>query len=133
MVVKKSLVAAGILLFLVGSITGYFAWSIPRDVKAENLLKQARQDLQKGDREDARKKFEQVITQYPRTDAGAAAMYALFRMVDQDRNDLRAEIDRELRQLEKARLQDQSQLKEQVDKISKDAADAAKKAEVKKA
>lgn len=133
MAVKKSLVATGILLFLVGALAGYLAWSIPKDVKAESLLKDARQDLRKGNREDARKKFEQVITQYPRTDAGAAAMYALFRMVDQDRADLRAEIDRQLKQLEAARMQDQSRLKQQVDQMSKDAEAAARKAEVKKA
>jgi hypothetical protein len=133
MAVRKSLVAIGFLLFLFGGVAGYFAWSIPRDVKAEVLLRQARKDLQKGNRDDARRKFELVITQYPRTDAGAAAMYALFRMVDQDRADLKADIDRQMKQLASARAQDQSRLTE-VEQMSKDAAAAAaKKPEVTKA
>ena len=109
---KGSLIATAIIFLLLGAVAGYLAVSIPRDVKAEALLKEARLDLQKNDREGARRKFEQVITKYPRTDAGAAAMYALFRMVDQDRNELKAQIDRQLKEIQASQQSSQTRLSE---------------------
>lgn len=109
---KGSLIATAILLLLVGGVAGYLAVSIPRDVKAEAILREARVSLQKNDREGARRKFEQVITQYPRTDSGAAAMYALFRMVDLDRAELKAQIDKQLGEIEASQKVSQNRLSE---------------------
>ncbi|HVT03998.1 MAG TPA: hypothetical protein VHL58_11575 [Thermoanaerobaculia bacterium] len=109
---KGSLIATAIIFLLLGGVAGYFAISIPRDVKAEALLGEARVALQKNNRDGARKKFEQVITQFPRTDSGAAAMYALFRMVDQDRAELKAQIDKQLRDIQASQKISQSRLSE---------------------
>jgi|GEM_PF-2710539 len=109
---KGSLIATAIIFLLLGAVGGYLALSIPRDIRAEAILREARDSLQKNDREGARRKFEQVITQYPRTDSGGAAMYALFRMVDQDRNELKAQLDRQLREIQASQKSSQTRLTE---------------------
>lgn len=87
-----SFVATGLVFLVIGAVAVYLAITIPNDVKAETLLKEARSELQAGDRDDARQKFETVIKNHPRTDAAAAASYALFRLLDQDRKDLEEQI-----------------------------------------
>ena len=85
------LIAIGALL--VGAGIAWVAISVPRDVRAETLLKDARAKLQKGDREGARKSFGEITKTYPRTDAAAAASYALFRLSEQEAAELRVKLD----------------------------------------
>ena len=77
-----------IVFLLLGATGVYLALSIPNDIRAEALLIAARSDLQSGKRDEAREKFETVVKNYPRTDAAAAASFALFRLLDQDRKEL---------------------------------------------
>jgi hypothetical protein len=85
------LIALGALL--IGASAAWVAISVPRDVRAEALLKDARAKLQTGDREGARKSFQEIVKSYPRTDAAAAASYALFRLGEQEAAELRARLD----------------------------------------
>jgi hypothetical protein len=85
------LIAIGALLL--GAGVAWVALSVPRDIRAEALLKDARAKLQKGDREGARKSFQEITKSFPRTDAAAAAAYALFRLSEQDAAELRGRLE----------------------------------------
>ncbi|HXI12821.1 MAG TPA: hypothetical protein VNM92_09250 [Thermoanaerobaculia bacterium] len=73
------------ILFLVAGITAtYFALSIPNDIRAEALLRTARNDLRAGKRDAARVSLEEIVRKYHRTDAAAAATTSLIAMVAAD-------------------------------------------------
>lgn len=79
---------AAIVLVFVGGVVVYFALSIPRDIRAEGLLAEARQSLEKKDRKAAREKLTMIVRDYPRTDAAAAATFALFRLDSDEKEDI---------------------------------------------
>ncbi|HVR43173.1 MAG TPA: hypothetical protein VMS56_06955 [Thermoanaerobaculia bacterium] len=91
-----TLVLAGVL---VGVAIAWVALSVPRDVRAEAMLREARTSLENGERDAARRSFRRVLRDYPRTDAAAAALFALLRIDEQELASLRARIDRLERQL----------------------------------
>lgn len=93
MIRRAVAILIAIVALLIGAGAAWVAISVPRDVRAETLLKDARTRLQKGDREGARKSLQEIAKSYPRTDAGAAASYALFRMSEQEAAELRAKLD----------------------------------------
>ena len=95
-----------ILLVAAGAVGAYLVVTIPRDIEAEKLLKQAREELKTDQRDEARKAFESVIQKYPRTDAAGAAINALFRMNDQER----AAINQQLAALKKATQTDRTRI-----------------------
>lgn len=120
-------IASALLFLAIGGLTVYFALSIPNDIRAEALLKEARTDLQAGRKDEARGKFEEVVRNYPRTDAAAAATYALFRMVDQERRELESRVEK-LRSERAAVLKQMGELGLRVDDASRQAKEAAAKA-----
>lgn len=81
-----------VLSLIVGGAIVYLFMSIPNDLQAENLLTQARADLQKKDRDAAREKLTTIVRDYPRTDAAAAASFALFRLLLEDRRELQRRV-----------------------------------------
>lgn len=81
------------ILLAIGAASAWFALSIPNDIQAEKLLREARQDLKDGKREAARKSLSTLVQQYPRTNAAAAAHAALFEMIENDRRKLAADLD----------------------------------------
>jgi hypothetical protein len=92
---------AAVVLIIVGGVVVYFALSIPRDIRAEGLLAEARESLEKKDREAAREKLTMIVRDYPRTDAAAAATFALFRIDSAEKHDLDA-LRRKVTELEKS-------------------------------
>lgn len=81
------------ILLAIGAASAWFALSIPNDIQAEKLLREARQDLKDGKREAARKSLSTLVQQYPRTNAAAAAHAALFEMIENDRRKMAADLD----------------------------------------
>lgn len=79
---------------ILGGLAVYLALTVPNDLKADALLKQARQDLAAGKGELAGDALAQVVRKYPRTDAAAAATVALVRLGQQERDALAAELAR---------------------------------------
>jgi thioredoxin-like negative regulator of GroEL len=75
-----------------GAVLAWFAMAIPRDIRAEAMLREARTHLEQEERNEAREKFEQVVREYPRTDAAAAASVALFRFHVEERDRLEQQI-----------------------------------------
>lgn len=93
MIRRAALLSIILLALATGALVAWVALSVPRDVSAQGVLREARDALRAGEVETARTKLQQVIKDYPRTDAAAAASYALFRLDDQDRAELRSRIE----------------------------------------
>ena len=90
--VKPLLILTGIVSAILGALTVYLMLSVPNDLRADSLLKDARADLEKKSNDEARKKLSSIVQQYPRTDAAAAAMVALMALADTDRQRLEREL-----------------------------------------
>ena len=92
MIRRATAILFAVLTLLIGAGAAWVAASVPRDIRAETLLKDARARLQEGKKDEARQTLHEIVKSYPRTDAAAAASYALFRLVDQERKELAARI-----------------------------------------
>jgi len=91
--IRTTLIATAILSMIIGAVVVYLVLSVPNDLRADALLKQARQDLNAGKVNDARVSLRKIVQQYPRTDAAAAATVALVTIGDSEREKLRRELD----------------------------------------
>src|SRR5258708_17799310 len=78
---------------ILGGVAVYRALTVPNDVQAGALMKQARADMQRGDEEEARQSLARVLQQYPRTDAAAAATVALSTLEASDRQRLARQVE----------------------------------------
>ncbi|HKR62776.1 MAG TPA: tetratricopeptide repeat protein [Thermoanaerobaculia bacterium] len=88
MKVRTLLVLTAIVSSILGAIVVYLVLSVPNDLRADAMLKQARAELAKNDEDKARQSLSKIIQQYPRTDAAAAATVALATLGHKDREDL---------------------------------------------
>lgn len=106
MVRKTVLALIALALIAMGSATTYLALSVPNDMRAEAILRQARIDLNRNARAEARERLRTVVEHYPRTDAAATAINILFRLEEQDRAKLLTEIEtlRKLREADQKRI-----------------------------
>jgi hypothetical protein len=91
--IRPLLVVTALLSSLLGAVAVYLALTVPNDLQASALLKQARTDMSAGNNERARLSLTRVIQQYPRTDAAAAATVALSSIEAQERQRLVVRID----------------------------------------
>lgn len=85
MIRRTTLVLASLLLLTIGAAAAWVALTVPRDVQAQSILRDARTLLRQGNPTEARGKFLEVLENYPRTDAAAAAAFALFRIEQRER------------------------------------------------
>lgn len=81
---RAALILTALVFLIVGAMAAYFAMSIPNDIRAEALLRSARNDLRDGKREPARQSLETIVRSYPRTDAAATATVALIGLIVAD-------------------------------------------------
>lgn len=88
MKVRTVLTFTGIVSAILGALVVYLILSVPNDLRADSLLKQARTDMTAGNNEKARASLKQIVQQYPRTDAAAAATVALVSLAEKERDDL---------------------------------------------
>src|SRR5215211_6524299 len=86
--VRGFLVLTGIVSSILGALVVYLILSVPNDLRADGLLKQARDDMKNGKDDKARQSLMNIVQQYPRTDAAAAATVALVTLAQKDRDDL---------------------------------------------
>jgi hypothetical protein len=82
------MVLSGIVSAILGALVVYLILSVPNDLRADGLLKEARKDITAGQNEKARASLLKVVQQYPRTDAAAAATAALVSLGQKDRDEL---------------------------------------------
>jgi hypothetical protein len=73
---------------LLGALVVWLVLSVPNDLQADALLKDARRHLTDGKNDEARASLTKIVQQYPRTDAAAAATVALVSLADKEHNDL---------------------------------------------
>jgi thioredoxin-like negative regulator of GroEL len=88
MKVRSLLTFTGIVSSILGALVVYLIMSVPNDLRADSLLKEAREQLKEGKNVEARQSLSKIVQQYPRTDAAAAATAALVHLGDKDRDDL---------------------------------------------
>lgn len=88
MKVRPLLYLTSIVSAILGATVVYLVLSVPNDLRADALLKNARKDIADGDHDRARVSLSKVVQQYPRTDAAAAATVALVSLAQKDRDDL---------------------------------------------
>ena len=96
------LILLALLLVSAGAMGAWFAVTIPNDLKAESLLKDARTAVKEDRRPEARTKLETIVREHPRTDAAAVAAQTLFHMDAQERDAM----DKRLAAVERARQDD---------------------------
>jgi hypothetical protein len=71
-----------------GALIVYLILSVPNDLRADALLKDARKYIEAGQTSEARAALTKVVQHYPRTDAAAAATVALVSLASKDHDDL---------------------------------------------
>ena len=93
MKVRTLLIATAIVSSILGAVIAYLVLTVPNDLAANALLKQAHKDIAAGKTDKARESLSRVIQQYPRTDGAAAATVALMRLGVQERDRLARQLD----------------------------------------
>ena len=88
MKVRPLLYLTAFVSAVIGATVLYLLLSVPNDLRADSLLKTARQDITDGRNDRARDSLKKIVQQYPRTDAAAAATVALISLAQKDRDDL---------------------------------------------
>src|SRR6185436_5456751 len=73
---------------ILGALIVYLVLSVPNDLRADALLKDARKHIEAGKTPEARTALTKIVQQYPRTDAAAAATVALVSLASKDHDDL---------------------------------------------
>jgi hypothetical protein len=96
--VRTLLIATAIVSSILGAVIAYLVLTVPNDLAANALLKQAHKDIAAGKTDKARESLSRVIQQYPRTDGAAAATVALMRLGVQERDRLARQLDAVRRQ-----------------------------------
>ena len=86
--VRGVLILTGIVSSILGALVVYLVLSVPNDLRADALLKQAPQDIAEKDTDKARQTLLKIVQQYPRTDAAAAATAAVLWLDKKERDDL---------------------------------------------
>ena|SRR5688572_22200669 len=90
--VRPLLYLTAFVAAILGATAAYLALSVPNDLRADALLKDARKDLTDGNNDKARTSLSKIVLQYPRTDAAAAATVALASLSKKERDDLARDI-----------------------------------------
>lgn len=88
MTVRPLLYLTAIVSAILGATVVYLVLSVPNDLRADALMKTARQEITNGNHEKARQSLAKIVQQYPRTDAAAAATVALSSLEKKERDDL---------------------------------------------
>ena len=92
MKVRRLLVLTALVSSILGAIVVYLFLTVPNDLKADSLLKEARGHIAARRTDQAHDTLVRVIQQYPRTDAAAAATVALVNLEEQQRERIEAEL-----------------------------------------
>lgn len=93
MKVRMLLIGTGLVSAILGATIAYLVLTVPNDLAADALMKQAHKDISAGKLDKGRDSLSRVIQQYPRTDAAAAATVALMRLGVQERDRLARQLD----------------------------------------
>ena len=90
--IRPLLILTGIFSAILGAIVVYLVLSVPNDLRADSLLRDAKKEIDAKKHDAARQKLVSIVQQYPRTDAAAAATAALMTLADSERQKLEHDI-----------------------------------------
>jgi TolA-binding protein len=88
MKIRPLLMLTALVSSILGAVVVYLVLSVPNDLRADALMKEARTHIQDGSNDKARDSLKKIMQQYPRTDAAAAAAVALDSLAQKERDDL---------------------------------------------
>src|ERR1051325_11459114 len=88
MKVRTLLTMTAFVSSILGAVIVYLVLSVPNDLRADALMKEARKDITAGNTTKARDALTKIVQQYPRTDAAAAATVALVSLANKEHEDL---------------------------------------------
>jgi len=91
--VRTVIITTALLSSILGAVAVYFVLTIPNDVQADAMLKEARESIATGENAEGRETLIKIVQQYPRTNAAAAATAALVTIADEERQKLGREIE----------------------------------------
>ena len=114
---RSLLVITAMVSCVLGAAVVWLVLTVPNDIAAESLLKDARKSIEAHDNAKARASLTKIVQQYPRTDAAAAATVALVALGDQERQKLAADIDT----LHKDTQTQLQSMQQKIDELSKPA------------
>jgi len=86
--IRLALYLTAFVSAMLGATVVYLILSVPNDLRADAMLKTARQQMSAGNNDEARESLSRIVQQYPRTDAAAAATVALSSLGKKERDDL---------------------------------------------
>ena len=115
--VRSLLVITALLSSALAAVVVYLVLTVPNDVPAAALLKQARKEIAASQNDKARQSLAKIVQQYLRTDAAAAATVALVTIADSERHQLQKSV-AALRQSSDAQQKQIAALNDQVQKIA---------------
>lgn len=88
MKVRTILWFTAIVSSILGAVIVYLVLSVPNDLRADAMMKDARKEITAGNATKARDTLTKIVQQYPRTDAAAAATVALVSLANKEHQDL---------------------------------------------
>jgi predicted negative regulator of RcsB-dependent stress response len=115
--VRNVLIITAILSSALAAVVVYLVLTVPNDLQAATLLKEARKEIAAGQNDKARQSLAKIVQQYPRTDAAAAATVALVTIADQERQQQQKTI-ATLRQTSNAQQKQLAELTQKVDTLA---------------
>lgn len=115
--IRPLLIFTALVSSILGAVVVYLVLTVPNDVQAAALMRQARKQIAAGQTDTARQSLTRIIQQYPRTDAAAAATVALATIEAQEREELMKAVDL-LRQTNAAQQKQLADLTQKVDTIA---------------
>ena len=113
MKIRTLLVSTALVSTVLGALVAYLVLSVPNDLKAGSLLKEARSHITAGRNAQAHDKLAEIIQRFPRTDAAAAATVALVKLEEQERSRIQAEL-KSLRTTQEAQAKVMGELQKSV-------------------
>src|SRR5258708_25778448 len=90
--VRTVIIVTALVSSILGAVVAYLVLTVPNDLQAGALMRTARKQIAAGDYENARQSLSNIVQQYPRTDAAAAATVALSSLEDNERKKLAADL-----------------------------------------
>ena len=103
---RTLLTITAIVSSMLGAVVAYLVLTIPNDLRAGAVLRDAQKQMSAGENDAARRSLIHVVQQYPRTDAAASAIVGLSMLSDRERQQMAARIE----MLERARAETQRQV-----------------------
>jgi hypothetical protein len=89
---RAMVILTAIVSSMLGAVAVYLVLTVPNDLQAGAMLREAKKSLAAHENDEARATLSKIVQQYPRTDAAAAATVALVALANDERQQLANEV-----------------------------------------